>query len=87
MNTFSIINRIKHFFVGNIVFYEALGQVILPLGLSDLRQYHLPSGFINHNIAHKEVFYSENKGRGPSARVLYLEGIFAIESPIKSKQK
>ena len=28
-----------------------------------------------------------NKGRGPKTRVLYLEGIFVIESPIKSKQK
>ena len=60
MNTFGIINRINHFFLGNIVIYEALGQVILPLGLSALGQYHLPSGFINHNIAQKEVFYSVN---------------------------
>ena len=30
---------------------------------------------------------TSNKGRGPKARVLYLEGIFVIESPIKSKQK
>ena len=28
-----------------------------------------------------------NKLRRPSALVLYLEGIFVIESPIKSKQK
>ena len=57
-NTFGIINRIKHFFLGNIVIYEALGQVILPLSLPALGQYHLPSGFINHDIAQKEVFYS-----------------------------
>ena len=43
MNTFGIINRIKHFFLGNIVIYEALGQVILP---------------IIHDIAQKEEFYS-----------------------------
>ena len=60
MNTFGIINRIHHFFLGNIVIYEALGQVILPLGLLALGQYHLPSGFINHDIAQKEVFYSVN---------------------------
>ena len=30
---------------------------------------------------------TSNKGRGSKARVLYLEGIFVIESPIKSKQK
>ena len=36
------------------------GQVILPLGLTALGQYHLPSGFINHNIAQKEVFYPVN---------------------------
>ena len=34
--------------------------MILPLGLSALGQYHLPSGFINHDIAQKEVFYSVN---------------------------
>ena len=32
--------------------FEALGQVILLLGIG---QYHLPSGFINHDIAQKEV--------------------------------
>ena len=37
LNTFGIINRIKHFFLGNIMIYEARGQVILPKG-----QYHLP---------------------------------------------
>ena len=42
INTFGVINRIKHFFL---------------IGLSALRQYHLSSGFINHNIAQKEVFY------------------------------
>ena len=45
---FFIINRIKHFFLGNIVIYEALGQ------------YHLPSGSTNHDIAQKEVLYSVN---------------------------
>ena len=60
VNTFGIINRIEHVFLGNIVIYEALGQVILPLGLSTLGQFHLPSGFINHDIAQKEVFYSVN---------------------------
>ena len=30
---------------------------------------------------------TSNKARGLKARVLYLEGIFVIESPIKSKQK
>ena len=28
-----------------------------------------------------------NKGRGPKALVLYLEGIIVIELPLKSKQK
>ena len=32
INTFSIINRIKNFFGGNIVIYETRGQVILPEG-------------------------------------------------------
>ena len=45
INTFSIINRIKHFFLGNIVIYEARGQLILP------------KGFINHDIAQQKVFY------------------------------
>ena len=49
----------KHFVLGNTVIYEALGQVILPLGLSgNIRQYHLPLSFLNHDIAQKEVFYS-----------------------------
>ena len=52
----------------NIIFICLLdlGQVILPLGLSALRQYHLPSGFINHDIAQKEVVYS----------VYYTESIY-----------
>ena len=41
-----------------ILCYEALGQVILPSGLSALGQYHLSSGFINHNIAQNDMFYS-----------------------------
>ena len=52
------IYRIKHFFLGNIVIYEARGQVILPEGRQAQGQYHLAKGFINHNIAQKEVFYS-----------------------------
>ena len=44
----------------NKTLHEALGQVILPLGLPTPGQYHLPSGFINHDIAQKEVFYSVN---------------------------
>ena len=60
LNTLGIINVIKHFFLGNIVIYEALGQVKLPLDLSFLRQSHLPSGCINHDIAQKEMFYSVN---------------------------
>ena len=31
-NYFKAIYRIKHFFLGNIVIYEARGQVILPEG-------------------------------------------------------
>ena len=42
-NTFSVVSRIKPFFLCNICiyYYDALGQVILPLGLSALGQYLL----------------------------------------------
>ena len=69
----------KHFFLDNIVIYEALGQVILPWGLSALRQYHLPSGFI-HDIDLKEVFYSVNiESKSTKDKLIILIGIYMLQ--------
>ena len=54
--------------------------MILPLGLSALRQYHLAKGFINHNIAQKEVLYSVKIKASER-----LEDCSTIVSPDKSQ--